>query len=127
MEAPMAEPTARLPRQDADAAGELSESAVMTTAARALVLGSALATPGALLGLTDDLAKMGFETLPPRWGSWEQRHERVAESDRVLAEFGLDGEVRDREVGGWTSVDLDGTISRGQARVELWRRVAETS
>lgn len=123
----MTAPAPGVPRQDADAAGESSDSAILTSAARALVLGSALATPKALLGLTDDLTKIGFGTLPPRWGSWEQRHEDIAESDRILAETGLAGEIRDREIGGWTSTDIDGTISRGPARVELWRRVAETS
>lgn len=114
-------------RADAEAAFEPSPAAVATTAARALALGSALASPEALLGLDQDLAFIGMPRRPPRWGGWEQRFQILHGSDEVLQQYGLLEEVRSREEAIWVATNdatQDNQAPEWSARVDLWRTVA---
>lgn len=121
----MAEPIAESAvRSDAEAASDPSPAAVATTTARALALGSALATPNALRGMNEDLAAIGLRRLPAAWGGWEQRKQILAESDDVLEHYHLLDEVRSREEARWVVTDDQAGVPQWSARVDLWRAVA---
>jgi len=111
-------------RSDAEAASDPSPAAVATTAARALALGSALATPNALRGLDEDLSAVGLQRLPVRWGGWEHRKQILADSDDVLERHHLLDEVRSREEALWIATDNLFGAPQWSARVDLWRSVA---
>jgi pimeloyl-ACP methyl ester carboxylesterase len=111
-------------RADAEAASDPSPVGIATTAARALALGSALATPGALRGMEADLAAIGLSRLPEVWGSWAQRGEIVGESDEVLGQYGLLAEIRQREEERWIATSNVSYDLQRSARVDLWRVVA---
>lgn len=98
-------------------------SSVMTTAARALVLGNALATPEALDGVTDDLPELGLERLPSVWGGWKNRIAFVDRSDAILRDAGVLDSVQERERARYRA--SGGTPAR-TAREPLWRQVTET-
>jgi hypothetical protein len=110
------------PRADAEASVGTDDPARLTTAARALVLGNALATRRALEGMQDDVSALGFRGLPRRWGGWPSRIEAVEASDDVLREYNLLDEVRQREALG-TAPPVQGTV-RG-ARLPLWNRLVD--
>ena len=110
-------------RSDAEAASDPSPAAIATTTARALALGSALATPNALRGLDEDLAAIGLQRLPARWGGWEQRKQILADSDDVLERYHLLDEVRSREEALWTATDNLFGAPQWSARADLWRSV----
>lgn len=118
----MADPISE-PRADAEAAVDPSPAAVATTAARALAVGAALATPDALHGVSDDLAAIGISQLPGRWGGWAQRVQIYEASDRILRDYGILAEIREREAEGWVAEISDAAPAREQ-RVDLWRVVA---
>lgn len=114
-------------RADAEAVLDPSPAAVSATAARALALGSALATPTALIGLEQDLALIGLPNRPPRWGGWEQRFQILHGSDDVLQRYGLLEEVRSREERFWVAADDVASATQSpewSARVDLWRAIA---
>jgi pimeloyl-ACP methyl ester carboxylesterase len=111
-------------RADAEAASDPSPIGIATTAARALALGSALATPGALRGMEADLAAIGLSRLPAIWGGWAERGQIVDGSDRVLAQYGLLEEIRQREEERWIATSSDSYDQQRSARVDLWRVVA---
>jgi pimeloyl-ACP methyl ester carboxylesterase len=111
-------------RADAEAASDPSPVGIATTAARALALGSALATPGALRGMEVDLAAIGLSRLPSFWGGWEQRGQIVDGSDQVLDQYGLLEEIRQREEERWIATPSDAYDLLRSARVDLWRVVA---
>ncbi len=108
---------------DAETASDPSPVGIATTAARALALGSALATPGALRGMEADLAVIGLSRLPSFWGGWAQRGQIVDASDQVLDRYGLLEEIRQREEERWIATSSDSYDLRS-ARVDLWRLVA---
>lgn len=86
------------PLNSAEAAIGTDDSSRLTTAARALSLGTALTGRlDPLDGLDDDLATLGVLRLPQYWGSWEERVEATERSDLVLSRFGLLDHVRARE------------------------------
>lgn len=110
------------PRSDAEAVLDGERSAVLTTAARALVLGNALSSPAALTGMSSDLTALGFASALPRpWGGWENRVAAVAASDRVLTRYQALDEVAAREQSGYVA-DGDGPLR--QARLPLWNQIA---
>jgi hypothetical protein len=111
-------------RSDAEAASDPSPAAVATTAARALALGSALATRDALRGLGHDLEAIGFRRLPAGWGGWEERQRILADSDDVLDRYHLLDEVRGREDALWIVTEDEMGAPQLSARVDLWRSVA---
>ncbi|HYV14852.1 MAG TPA: hypothetical protein VE972_02400 [Conexibacter sp.] len=121
----MAEPSHEAePRADAEAVVEDSSSAVATTAARALALGAALATPAALHGIRDDLAAIGLAELPKPWGGWERRTEFLKRSSNVLAGFGILDAVQERERADWMFTRDVPPAHDESARVALWQSVA---
>jgi Alpha/beta hydrolase family len=123
----MAEPIERSAvRSDAEAASDPSPAAVASTAARALSLGSALATPDALLGIGRELAAIGLPRPPGRWGGWEQRKQLLASSDDILASFHLLDEIRDREEARWVVSDAEAGVPEWSARVDLWRSLTDS-
>lgn len=111
-------------RADAEAASDPSPVGIATTAARALALGSALATPGALRGMEADLAAIGLSRLPAFWGGWARRGQIVDDSDGVLAQYRLLEEIRQREEEQWIATFSDSYDQQRSARVDLWRVVA---
>ncbi len=110
------------PRTDAEASIGGDASARLSTAARALVLGNALASPIALLGIAPEIAALGFSVLPPVWGGWKGRIEAVEESDRILRGLQILDQVEERERARFVAVA--GAPTR-ESRVSLWTRVAE--
>jgi pimeloyl-ACP methyl ester carboxylesterase len=112
------------PRADAEAAADRSPSGIRTTAARALVLGSALSTPAALSGIDNDLVAIGVEGRPKPWGSWKHRAEIYEDSDSVLLRYGVLDEIRELEQQRWVATADDNEPLRS-ARVDLWREVAQ--
>src|SRR5437870_254044 len=115
--------TAEEIRRDAEAAMDTSAAAIATTAARALVLGSALASPVSLQGLTTDLPTIGLTQLPSHWGGWRERLQLLDSSDDVLRRFDLLNEIQARERSDWRADDRDSSPRR-PARVDLWSEVA---
>jgi hypothetical protein len=107
-------------RSDAEAASDPSSAAVASTTARALSLGSALATPNALRGMNRELAAIGLLRTPAAWGGWEQRKEILAGSDDILGRYHLLDQIRSREEERWVVSD----VPQWSARVDLWRSVA---
>jgi pimeloyl-ACP methyl ester carboxylesterase len=111
-------------RADAEAASDPSPVGIATTAARALALGSALASPGALRGIETDLTAIGLSRLPATWGGWERRGQIIEDSDEVLNEYGLLEEIRQREEERWIATSSDSYDLLRSERVDLWRVVA---
>lgn len=111
-------------RSDAEAASDPSPAAVATTTARALALGSALATPNALRGIEDDLATIGLPRVPAAWGGWEQRKRILGDSDDVLERYHLLDEIRRREEALWVVTEDESGDPQWSARVDLWQSVA---
>ena len=111
-------------RADAEAASDPSPVGIATTAARALALGSALASPGALRGMEADLAAIGLSRLPAIWGGWDRRGQIMEDSDEVLAQYGLLEEIRQREEEQWIATSSDSYDLLRSERVDLWRVVA---
>lgn len=111
-------------RSDAEAASDPSSAAVASTTARALSLGSALATPDALRGMNRELAAIGLLRTPPAWGGWEQRKQILAGSDDILGRYHLLDQIRSREEERWVVSDAESGVPQWSARVDLWRSVA---
>lgn len=114
------------PREDSEAVAEGGRAAVATTAARALATGAALTGSDALVGLEDDLQAAGVRRLPRPWGGWDERRELFDASDRVLHEFDLLDEIREREEQRWRPVASAGGEPERLGRVDLWRRLSVT-
>jgi hypothetical protein len=111
-------------RSDAEAAFDSSPAAVASTAARALSLGSALATPDALRGMDRELVAIGLLRRPTRWGGWEQRKQILASSDDILGRFHLLDEIRNREEERRVVSDAGAGPPEWSARADLWRSLA---
>ena len=111
-------------RSDAEASFDPSPAAVASTAARALSLGSALATPDALRGLDRELAAIGLLRIPARWGGWEQRKQILASSDDVLEQYHVLDQIRSREEERWVVSDAESGAPEWSARADLWRSAA---
>lgn len=111
------------PRGDADASVDASPSGVYTTAARALSVGAALSRPSTLNGLEPDLASIGIQRLPQRWGSWEDRLRILDDSEEVLQRYGIrDHVLYAEELPPGSAGEHPRALS---ARVDLWRDLAE--
>jgi hypothetical protein len=79
-------------RSDAEAASDSSPAAVASTAARALSLGSSLATPDALRGMDRELAAIGLINYLPYW-FWRHSasHDpEIWQSEKCSEMLGLD-------------------------------------
>lgn len=109
------------PRRDAEANVDLSESGVLNTAARALIVGAALNDPSILDSELESVLAVGFEALPEPWNDWRERVALFEQSDRVLGRYGLLDEVRARENRRWLA-DRAPTVRN--ARTEMWPSVA---
>jgi hypothetical protein len=108
------------PRADAEASVGTDDPARLTTAARALVLGNALATRRALEGMQDDVSALGFRGLPRPWGGWRSRIEAVDASDDVLRDYNLLDDVRQREALR-RAPPIQGSVR--EERLPLWTRL----
>jgi len=109
------------PRSDPEAVTDSDPSSLLNTAARALVLGNALASPDALSGLNSEVSALGFNGLPRPWGGWEARSQAVEASSGVLARFQALGSVEDRERSGFLPT---GSTPSRTARLDLWNLVS---
>lgn len=116
-----------IPRDDADAVIADDNSSRLTRAARALVLGNALASPSALIGISDDIGRLGFNELPGQWGGWETRIGAVSTSDQRLSQFGVLEDVRAREEAGGRRAPGVPTQAMQDALVPFWQRVASNA
>lgn len=114
------------PREDAQAVLDTDDSARYSTAARALILGNALASPDALLGIRDDVSKVGLTALPSYWGSWEDRQEAVSRSDSILRQFGVLEDVEERERSGYRSSRSPIQAPTRESLVPAWERLVES-
>jgi hypothetical protein len=113
------------PRSDAEAVADSSPSGVGTTAARMLVLGSALTASPALDGIGEDLDEIGITRLPGYWGGAEARATVLEKSDTVLAEHGvLDAVAAAEDQRGYPASRRNDTPLRPE-RVELWERARQ--
>jgi hypothetical protein len=113
------------PRSDAEAVADPSPSGVANTAARMLVLGSALTASPALDGLGEDLDQIGISKLPRYWGGAEARATVLEKSDTVLSEHGvLDAVTAAEGQRGYPVSRRNDTPLRPE-RVELWERAQQ--
>ncbi|MDQ2748867.1 MAG: hypothetical protein M3Y44_04975 [Actinomycetota bacterium] len=110
-----------LPRDDAEANVERSESGALNTSARALVVGAALGTPDALGGIEEDVGALGFEAVPDRWGDWADRQNLHDASNVVLRGYGLIDEIRRREAVPFAAAGAPELLPQ---RADIWPAVA---
>jgi hypothetical protein len=110
------------PRVDAEASVDDSESAIYTTAARALIVGLAL-TGSSLAGDMVDSRAIGLAEPPQSWGGWKERVELIEFSDQVLDDFDVLEHVQSAEMQPFDQRD-DGAASKHEQSVTLWREVA---